>query len=287
VSRGNLSGAWAKWERAQTHLQSLDPKDFPSITFTNEWLRHYPTTSEAHRDGLEYRFYVEPETLDTESWAILAGDCLFNLRCALDHIVFELHHQRFRGKIPPAVEEASGFPILTTKPTGRRGRSPDPAKWREIKHLASKQRRAIEFLQPYNRQRDKFRNVRNALADIQTLNNIDKHRHLHVLEAVAFSAPVPSYAWGGDWDFDAPPQYGFDQQSFLARPLIGKTEVFRWTFNTVPPDIADELNKNYDITAGIGLNEGGEFRFFLSSLRFLVESVATVLKRFEVFLPAR
>jgi hypothetical protein len=284
----SLSGAWAKWERAQTHLKSLDPKNFPTITFTNEWLRHYPAIPEAHRNGLEYRFYVEPEPLDTESWAIIAGDCLFDLRCALDHIVFELHRRRYKGRIPEDAEKASAFPILTEPRVRKKdGSIVKTDKWKEICRLSLKQRRAIEFLQPYNRRRDKFRDVRNALTDIQALNNIDKHRHLHVLEAVAFSAPVPAYGWGGGWDFDAPPQYGFEQASFLARPLIGKTEVFRWTFDTVPPDIANELNKKHDITAGIGLNEGGEFRFFLSSLRFLVESVAIVLKRFEVFLPPR
>jgi hypothetical protein len=283
VSRGSLSGAWAKWERAQAHLRSLDPEDFPTITFTNEWLRHYPTTPEAHRDGLEYRFYVEAEPLETETWALIAGDCLFDLRCALDHMVFDLHRRRFRGRVPPDVEKASGFPILLTKPTGS-GRSADPAKWREIRHLALKQRRAIEFLQPYNRRRDKFRRIRHALADIQTLNNIDKHRHLHVVEAVAFSAPVPSYAEGVGWG-EAEQLYGFEQKSFLSQPLVGKTEVFRWTFDAVPPDIADELSRPHEITAGICLIEGGDLRFLLSWLRGLISAVETVLKRFEVFLP--
>lgn len=183
--------------------------------------------------------------------------------------------------------EESAFPILTSKPTGRHGRSDDPAKWKEIRRLDRKQRRAITFLQPYNRRRDKFRDVRNALADIQTLNNIDKHRHLHVLEAVALVAPVGMWAPYGGWSADESPSYGFEQESFLGRPLIGKTEVFRWTFDTVPPDIAAQVNMEHHITAGIALYESGEARLFMALLKRLVASVEIVLKRFEVFLPPR
>jgi len=284
---GDLSGAWAKWRRADAHLKDLREIAVGSITFSNEWLNQYTATPEAYRDGLEYRFYVEPEPIDTEAQALLIGDCLFNLRSALDHIVFELHRRRFRDRLPRDAEEDSAFPILRTKPDGRHGRSADPAKWREIKRLGFKQRRAIEFLQPYNRRRDEFRYLREALAEIQFLNNIDKHRHLHVFEAVAFTAPVPNYGWGSGWLDDPLPDYGFIQESFLARPLIGKTEVFRWTFDAIPPDLATELNRKHYVTAGICLYEGGEPRFIRTLLEDLVAVVETVLDRFEVFLPPR
>jgi hypothetical protein len=58
---GDLSGAWAKWRRAKTHLDDLRQIALGLITFTNEWLHGYTATPEAHRNGLEYRFYVEPE----------------------------------------------------------------------------------------------------------------------------------------------------------------------------------------------------------------------------------
>jgi len=41
-------------------------------------------------------------------------------------------------------------------------------------------RRAIEWLQPYNTRNDRYRELRPALADIHDLNNIDKHRQLHL-----------------------------------------------------------------------------------------------------------
>jgi hypothetical protein len=276
-----LASAWEKWGRAKSHLETLNREAVGSITFTNEWLHRYPAVPETHRNGLEYRFYVEPEAIDTTPWTLLIGDCLFNLRAALDHTVYELHRRRFRDNIPKDAETDSSFPILTKRPTGGSGgRSPDTAKWKEIKRLSIKQRRAIEFLQPYNRRKDTYRRIRIALANIHELNIIDKHRHLHVLETTAVIAPVGKYA--GDWG-DDPGPFGFEQESFLSRPLVGKTEVFRWTFNTVPPDITQELNKDHHITAVIGLYEDNEFWPMRSLLTELVETVQTVLTRFEVF----
>jgi len=59
--------------------------------------------------------------------------------------------------------------------------------------------------------------------------------------------------------------------------------VFRWTFDTVPPEIADELKKDHSITAAVGLFEEGAATPMRSLLAELVGSVETVLKRFEVF----
>jgi hypothetical protein len=272
-------GSWAKWRRAKSHFETLRDK----LAAVSEektpfgWTKRYRATPEAHRDGLEYRFYVDPVEIDTSEWALIAGDCFFNLRSALDHLAFELHVRAFRGNVPDAIAEKSAFPLLIDRPTGNRGRSVNPAKWPEIKALGYKQRRAIAWLQPYNRRNDHLRNIRQSLGQIATLNNVDKHRHLNVLQAAALMAGV---AWFGD-----PPGYGFRQDSFLEKPLIGKTEVFRWTFDTAPPDIARYLNGNNSIRAYICLYERGKARLLLSLLTGAIDAVEVVLKRFEVFLP--
>jgi hypothetical protein len=272
---GSLSGPRAKWRRAQAHLETLR-QEIPEWSGGWEPPNRYSVTPETHRDGLEYRFYVDPPELDTEGWALLVGDCLFNLRSALDHIVYELHLRHYKGNIPTDAREAPAFPILTVKPDGKHGRAADPAKWNEIKRLGFKQRRAIEVLQPYNRRHHKFRDVRSRLARLQTLNNIDKHRRLHVLEALALTPPVP---WWGD------SAYGFCQEVFLRTPLVGKTEVFRWTFDTVPPDIAEKANINYEVAPYIALYEGGEALWLTALLTELVWAVGAVITRFAVFLP--
>src|SRR6266542_5573687 len=62
---GSLSGAWAKFDRAEEHLEAL-------IRVTRSghvrWGHQYPVTPEAHRNGLEYRFYVDrAPALDAEA----------------------------------------------------------------------------------------------------------------------------------------------------------------------------------------------------------------------------
>jgi hypothetical protein len=275
VSR-KRSGAWAKWERAKSHLEILRKELGATPERPYGWSKRYRATPEAHRDGLEYRFYVDAVELDTEDWALLAGDYLFNLRSALDHLVFELHVKRFRGNVPDEIAEKTSFPILTDRPTGNRGRSSDPARWQEIKHLGFKQRRAITWLQPYNGRNDELRPIRHGLETIATLNNIDKHRHLHVLQATPLMSAV---AWFGE-----EPAYGFRQDSFFDMPLVRKTEVFRWTFRTVPPDIASYLNRSGHVSAFICLHESGNAQILLPLLNELAATVEAVLTRFAVFL---
>ena len=270
------SGAWAKWERAKSHLEALRIELGATPEHPYGWSKRYRATPERHRNGLEYRFYVNAVELDTEDWSLLAGDYLFNLRSALDHLIFDLHARRFRGKVPEAIAEKTAFPILSARPAGNRGRSRDPARWIEIKHLGFRQRRAITWLQPYNRRNDHFREARHALGEIATLNNIDKHRHLHVLQATPLMAAV---AWFGD-----PPGYGFRQDSFFDMPLVGKTEVFRWTFAAEPPDIARYLDSGGHVSAFICLHERGKAHLLLPYLNKLLESVETVLTRFAIFL---
>lgn len=270
------SGSWSKWRRAKRHLETLRHELGVSRGHAFGWSKRYRTTHEAHRNGLEYRFYVNAEKLDTKDWPLLVGDCLFNLRSALDHLVYELHVQRFGNKLPRDLRSA--FPILDGEPDGSDGRAADPAKWREIKYLPYPQRRAITWLQPYNRRNDQYRDIRRDLSRIGNFNNIDKHRHLHVLQAAPHMAAV---AWFGD-----PPAWGWRQCTFLGVPLVGKTEVFRWTFDTIPPsaEIASYLQADGHVTALICRNEGGESLILTTLLRGLMATVAAVLSRFAVFL---
>lgn len=268
------SGSWTKWRRAKSHLETLGRELGVSPGHAYGWSQRYRATAERHRDGREYRFHVDAVELDTKNWPLLVGDCLFNLRSALDHLIYELHVRRFGENLP--YDTRSGFPILDTQPDGKHGRAVDPAKWREIEHLPYKQRRAVTWLQPYNRRNDEYRQIRRSLNRLHDLNNIDKHRHLHVLQAAPHMAAV---AWFGD-----PPAYGWRQESFFGVPLVGKTEVFRWTFDVEPPDIANYLHADGHVRAFICLREGGETTILMPLLRDLVATVATVLTRFVVFL---
>jgi hypothetical protein len=179
------------------------------------------------RGGREYRFYVADAApdLDVDAWAVEIGDCLFNLRAALDHLVFQLHVRRFRGRVPPPGEHDSAFPIRRRVPRG------ETNTWREISALAERERVALKQFQPYIRRKDRNRHVRGALAALAELNNTDKHRHIHVARRAVFAHVVPTVF---------PDDCGFSYQHFYGRPLEPGIEVERWTFEDYVPETGAE-----------------------------------------------
>jgi hypothetical protein len=268
---GSLDSAWAKWRRGREYYEALNAglegasRDYP-------WTYVYRATAEVQPGGLEYRFYVDPGEFDAETPALIAGDCVFNLRAALDHLIYALHDRRFRGQVPGKIGERTQFPILTRHRRDKRGNLIPSIKWAETGSLSARQRTAIEFLQPYNRRHDKLMYTRERLADLALLNNIDKHRYLHVARIQSIYTPVP-------WPQENNP-YGFRYQSFFV-PLEGKTEVFRWFLTVVPPDIAKQVQMHSEIRAAINLYERGEGMALVPLLQAIVNAVEVVLKRFE------
>lgn len=75
---------------------------------------HFVSCDRANAEGSVHQFSlcfeVQPDTL---RWALLLGDALHNMRCALDHIVYALA-VRQTGKGPPP-----GASRLTTRPPAR------------------------------------------------------------------------------------------------------------------------------------------------------------------------
>jgi hypothetical protein len=263
---GSLLAALTKWDNARLHQAAL-ARQLP--------VEEHPVTAKAYRGGLEYRFYLgEIPPFDPKPWALGAGDCLFNLRAALDHLVYQLHVRRYRGKVPDAAARQSAFPIFTEEELRRQRRPLDTTKWKEIKRLSIKQRRAIQFLQPYNGRNDASRYMRDALAQINRLNNIDKHRHLHVVRRAVTSMPWPRF----------PPEYGFVHTPFWIT-LKGNAEVFRWEFSKAPPDIAKRVEMHHYVTAQIMLQEDDLYIDLVRFLQQFVELTEIVIKRFDVFLP--
>lgn len=102
-----------------------------------------------------------PTTSSTLS--LIAGDCLHNLRCALDHIVWQLvianRNQPSRSNQFPVCETPQDFA--------------DNLKRRRLAGVYPNAVTAIEQLQPYNTRTDR-------LLVLSELNNVDKHRALVV-----------------------------------------------------------------------------------------------------------
>lgn len=226
----------------------------------------YPVRRKVNVEGLDYSFHigrVQPVHPDV---AIVAGECLFNIRSALDHLVYQLHVRHYRGRVPAKIEQASAFPILD-KPRIRKGRRVPTSEWREIGTLAARQRTTIEFLQPYNRRDDRYESVRRALSTVNRLCNVDKHRHLHVVTASVLARTVP----------DVPPQYGFRQHGTFFKPLEDGAEVERWTFENPPPQVP----MHYGAFVEVGVHDGADFIGLVILMEILLNRLEVVVARFE------
>lgn len=262
---GSLEGPIAKLVRAEAQYRILE-REVRQLWPPNQ---AWPIRTEKHRGGLEYRFYLGKLPHVEAHWAVAVGEIMFDLRSALDHLAWELHVRRWRGKVPKKVkwpglkkpidiEGATQFPIY---------RTPDgwAANFYRIATLSQRERRALRLLQPYQTRNDKWQLVRDDLSVLNALHNIDKHRQLHVVVGANQAAVLYDYA----------PEFGFRQT-----PMWGSVKphahIETWTFAKAPPKVQPHHGALLDISLDYAGNEWPLF----PTLEGLTTSVAAVLRRF-------
>jgi hypothetical protein len=190
-NRPSLDSIKIKIDRARLHLDCLQV----------EYGRRFPTglqlACEIKPNGLRHVYRADhPPTVDPV-WSAVIGDCVHNLRSALDHIAYQLVR---------SPNTRTQFPILDRPPRTR---------WRRKRVVPQVSggasllvRGVIEAVQPYNR-----RDLHHGLAAVRDLDNIDKHRELLLL-ATATGSHVTSW-WEGSPD--APPPH---TTRFTRKPLV-------------------------------------------------------------------
>ena len=158
---GELAGVYAKIERAGEHVDNLRNA---LKSFGDE--NPQKIRPEYNVDSRKLSLVIADAKRLPPNIGILIGECLYQQRSALDHLIWKLIE--WAGNKPPA---KSGFPIFTT-PEGYKTRS-----GAMIKGLSASAEKRIRSLQPFNRgaaaQND-------SLWKLQELNNTDKHRLLIV-----------------------------------------------------------------------------------------------------------
>jgi hypothetical protein len=183
----DLTSSNAKLDRAKTHIDALrgevmetNGSDVETIALGRKY--------EPETQTIVYRIERLPEVRD--SWGLLVGDAVHNMRCALDHLWWQLAIEHLGRE--PTKQEAKDiqFPIISD-PRFRN----DPTLWerhRFMRHVDPAQAARFHPVQPYNRRQDDELHPLEALAD---LSNTDKHRFLHptvcVFTRAAFQAPGP------------------------------------------------------------------------------------------------
>jgi hypothetical protein len=168
VSRASLSGVELKLYRAQNHLRTLvktqadfyrEPEFCSTVLEINEQRRPF--------------VWVENVKEPPPDWGILIGDCVHNLRSALDHLAFQLMlaNPKLKWPIPRKLVKSSAFPI-TLSSTKFRGAQ------HRLAGVSATAKAIIECLQPYHRR--KYPGTR-TLWELEELWNGDKHRLLPLI----------------------------------------------------------------------------------------------------------
>ena len=199
--RPSLATPIAKLERAERlkdDLLSAIEERFPLG-------RPWPVIGEVSEDGLLWTFRVGTTPEIDPEWILVIGDVLFDLRCALDHLVYQLHRHELGDPLPEKAEKSSAFPICDSRKdwTGHK---------RRIAQLADSDKTRIEWFQPFQRQLgdDEHHPVtwtRYWLGKLNSLHNLDKHRRLHVV-AAAQNGTLSVPEQRPQFDGEARPKWG-------------------------------------------------------------------------------
>jgi hypothetical protein len=232
----------------------------------------YPAIFETRREGFEYCLRVGEIDPVHPDWPLVVGDCVHNMRSALDHLSHQLHLRHYRGAIPPSVIDVTSFPIYdgsrVYKSGSRRGQIVRARDAQSIRNLSRRDVAAIEWLQPYNRRQDDLASLRQCLEFIHKLDVADKHRHLHFVNTGIRGVPDPYI----------PPRFGLEHHPAFGIPLLSNTCVDTWTFTeAVPPQFVEV---EYEIRAVVALEYDGTRFDVLEFLAGCFVIVATVLRRF-------
>jgi hypothetical protein len=120
---------------------------------------------------------VELTRFPPTSWGAIVGDCVHNLRCVLDHVVWDLSGGNVYA--PKGCE----FPIFTDREKffqvdGKGRPRTGSGQWKIRGVTEPKVREAVTQLQPFCRPHDPSAH---PLAIIHDLDRLDKHRALHIV----------------------------------------------------------------------------------------------------------
>jgi hypothetical protein len=227
----DLTGVELKLRRAETHLAHLNESMQARLHPDSYRLvvKHNPQTG-------EHVYSVNDlPPLDAE-WAVVAGEILFNLRSALDHLAWQL--VRLDGGTPG---DKTQFPVRES-PFNKKGDFIGVDLVPPLKRLDI--RDALEKCQPYDTTLAPQHGIdQNPLWRLHRLNIIDKHRLLLVVVHVLDQHRLP---WWEAEQGDPRPEVRLNQS-----PLEDGSPIAWFDFHGAEPP----ANFNPRIAFAVALNE--------------------------------
>ncbi len=217
-------------------------------------------------------YYAELPDPPFPRFASLAGDCLHNMRAALDHVVYELAERVLGSPLPDDVAEASEFPVTGPKPLTERTRN------KKIGALPSDAQDVIVALQPSTLGND-F--AKHKLWLLHDLERIDKHRRPLVASPVFtdMSVSVPATAGiqqrpGG--------RFKVEVQLNVEARFDGRTEMTRFPVRGVDAGFEPNLEIGLLVLLADDFPAGGNpILYVLRELfEFILTDVARPLRRY-------
>jgi hypothetical protein len=171
-----------KLDRAQSHLDELHA-EFNEFRDREPYEWDGPHVDEnLKRVSYLVKVHEEPK----REWGLIIGDCIQNLRSALDHLIYAL--SAGPDGSPPANADICAFPISSSGTGFNSKRTQE-----RISGVDPKARSLVKWWQPFRRGRD-F--AQHPLWVLRELSDWDKHRLLLVAGSLAtssefdFSVPV-------------------------------------------------------------------------------------------------
>lgn len=228
----SLAAFQAKLRRADEHLGAL-VDGIGAFLETQPYLIAFEVDAETGQKVARAKANGEPPPI--VDWGLLIGDCVHNMRSALDHLAWELS-----GPEPP---EQTEFPIFHEREKFERA-SRRGGLWK-IEGIKDPEARAlIESVQPcYS---DRKRPETHPLASLRDFANIDKHRVLH-LSVIGLGGM--SY-WVGESGHDFINSVNFG-------PLEDGTEIGRFTPR---PEEPEQVDMNVSFSLDVTMSDRGPAR---------------------------
>lgn len=174
-----LQSAELKLKRAETHIKAIDTSGGGDSHASSARIIPHPNS--------EPTVDLSGDVPDPNI-SILAGEAVYQIKSSLDHLAFDLVKLNVSNiQLPAKWDRRCEFPLLLDVPTTGNPAVPVslPLEYnyfsRTLPGISEGAFRFIEAVQPYHR-----RNTGNILMIIEQLSNIDKHRHLHIINPQAY-----------------------------------------------------------------------------------------------------
>jgi hypothetical protein len=239
-------GVRLKFNRAHHHLVELDEE-------IRAFLELKPYRTILHKedaDGLEYvlRGYVTHRP--SEMWPLIIGDCLQNMRAALDHLAWQL--VLAAGNSP---DTGTAFPIFIDDPF-----APGASKRlrngfeRNTRDMPSEAITRIKRLQPYNAEDPEL----DPLWILHDYARIDRHQTISVVLADSETVGVDIGRRIESGEFISDPDIAIENSTLTLGSFVHGAPLFSFTLREPEPNVDVEYDSPLYITFGQAYEVLGE-----------------------------